>query len=191
MQSYHFVSQWVVAASPAEVYRLLEDIPALSRWWPSVYLDVRVLRPGRAGGVGKVVALYTKGWLPYTLHWQFRVTEADFPHGFRLEARGDLDGEGTWTFRALGDVFTAVRYDWRIRAEKPLLRWLSPLLRPLFAANHHWAMRRGEQSLRLELQRQRAATTAERLGIPEPPGPTFPHRSGGHRFKQQPISLFP
>ena len=46
------------------------------------------------------------------------------------------------------------------------------LLRPLFAANHHWAMRKGEESLRLELARRRAATPAERDQIPPPPGPT-------------------
>ena len=45
-------------------------------------------------------------------------------------------------------------YDWRIRADKPLLGWFSPILRPLFAWNHRWAMRQGERSLRRELARR-------------------------------------
>ena len=53
-----------------------------------------------------------------------------------------------------------VTYDWRLRAEKPLLRSLSFLLKPLFEANHRWAMAQGEESLRLELARRRATTTA-------------------------------
>ncbi|MDA0256552.1 MAG: hypothetical protein O3C25_02265 [Chloroflexi bacterium] len=45
-------------------------------------------------------------------------------------------------------------YDWRVRAEKLLLRRLSWLLRPLFAWNHRWAMAQGERSLRRELERR-------------------------------------
>ena len=64
-----------------------------------------------------------------------------------------------------------VTYDWRVRARKPLLRSLSWLLKPLFAANHRWAMARGAESLALELRRGRARTEAERGAVPDPPGP--------------------
>ena len=66
-----------------------------------------------------------------------------------------------------------ITYDWRVQATKPLLRRLAWLLKPVFAANHRWAMARGEESLRLELRRQRATSEAERRRIPPPPGPTF------------------
>ena len=46
-------------------------------------------------------------------------------------------------------------------------------LRPFFAANHRWAMARGEESLALELRRRRARTEAERQAIPAPPRSTF------------------
>jgi hypothetical protein len=142
------------------------------RWWPSVYLEVLVLEPGDARGLGRVVSLFTKGWLPYTLRWQFEVSEVHHPHGFRLEAWGDFVGRGIWTFTAAGDA-VIVTYDWKITAAKPLLRDLSFVLKPIFAANHHWAMRMGDISLRLELARRRARTEAERARIPAPPGPTF------------------
>lgn len=86
--SYHFMTYWEVEASQEEVYRLLEEVEALPEWWPSVYLDLIVLEKGQKGGVGKVVELYTKGWLPYTLRWKFRVTRSEFPLGFSLEAFG-------------------------------------------------------------------------------------------------------
>ena len=70
---------------------------------------------------------------------------------------------------------TRVEYDWRIRAEKGVLKRFSFLARPVFAANHRWAMARGEQSLRLELARRHAGSDATVLAaIPSPPGPTFP-----------------
>jgi len=32
--------------------------------------------------------------------------------------------------------FTDITYDWRIRADKPLLRYLSFVFKPIFSANH-------------------------------------------------------
>jgi hypothetical protein len=171
---YHFVTRWKVKATCQQVYRTLEDIDTLATWWPSVYLDVKVLEPGIPGGIGKVVALYTKGWLPYTLRWQFKVTQNSFPTGFALDAYGDLAGKGVWLFEQQGE-YCDITYDWRINAEKPLLRYLSFIMKPLFKANHVWAMRKGEESLTLELLRRNAATDAEKSSIAPPPKPTFPH----------------
>ncbi len=172
LNDYHFITQWRVEGTCEEISAVLDDETDLVRWWPSVYLGVEQLAPGGPGGVGKVVRLSTKGWLPYTLHWQFRVTESRQPHGWTLEATGDFDGRGIWTFTQDGP-FVDVTYDWRIRADKPLLRYLSFLLKPIFSANHHWAMAKGEESLKLELARRHAATAAERAALPPPPGPAF------------------
>jgi hypothetical protein len=167
---YHFVSQWHVPGTCGEVADILGDPLELPRWWPSVYLDVRQLAPPGARGVGRRVALVTKGWLPYTIRWAFEVVESNYPHGFTIHAQGDFEGEGVWTFVQDGEMVD-VAYDWRIRAEKPLLRRLSPLLRPVFEANHRWAMSQGDTSLRLELARRRATSEATRAGVPPPPGP--------------------
>lgn len=168
---YHFITHWRVKGTVEEVSDILGDAPALARWWPSVYLNVQELEPGNEQGVGKVVSLYTKGWLPYTLRWQFRVTESREPYGFSLDAWGDFVGRGVWTFEQAGQ-WVNITYDWLVLADKPLLRYLSFLLKPIFAANHHWAMARGEESLRLELARRHAATPDAHALIPAPPGPT-------------------
>ena len=169
------------------------DAPALARWWPSVYLEIREVAPGDDdSGLGKVVELWTKGFLPYTLRWRFTVTESDPPTGFRIEAEGDFVGRGIWTVRAdraadaPGGPHTTVIYDWLIVAEKGLLRRLSPVMKPVFGANHRWAMAKGEESLRIELARRHAAsdpTIAD--AIPRPPDPTFPHNLRVLRRRQQ------
>ena len=100
------------------------------------------------------------------------MTEATPPAGFKLVAHGDFEGMGVWTLTQDGE-HVDVTYDWRILAEKPLLRYGSFVLRPFFAANHRWATARGEESLALELRRRRARTEAERQAIPAPPGSTF------------------
>ena len=157
LNDYHFVTRWRVRATVAEVIAILSDADDLPRWWPSVYLEVHKR--------GEVVELFTKGWLPYTLRWSFRVLETR-PDGFVIEAFGDFAGRGEWRLVQDGESADIV-YDWRIRAEKPLLRLFSAILKPLFAANHRWAMARGEESLKIEI--------ARRHGEPhgEPPKATF------------------
>src|SRR5581483_4337151 len=145
---YHFLTHWRVEATCGEVADVLGDARDLVR----------------------CVRLHTKGWLPYTLRWEFEVVESRYPYGLTLVANGDFEGRGVWTFRQNGR-FVEIDYDWRISAEKPLLRSLSFLLKPLFEANHRWAMARGEESLQLELVRRRAVSNAVRAEVPPPPGP--------------------
>lgn len=168
--AYHFTTHWRVPSTLAEIKEVLGNGPDLVRWWPAVYLEVREVEHGAENGLGRVVNLYTKGWLPYTLRWDFRVDEVR-ADGFSLEAWGDFVGRGNWTFKQDGP-WVDIRYDWTVSAEKPLLKSLSFLLKPIFEFNHLWAMQKGEESLKLELARRHARTPEDRLLIPLPPAPT-------------------
>ena len=166
------MTTWRVQGTCGEVADILGDPLRLAVWWPSVYLKVEEIEPAKAdNGVGRRVRLLTKGWLPYTLRWDLVVLDSQYPHGSTIAATGDFEGTGVWTFRQDGDSVD-ITYDWRIRATKPLLRNLSRLLRPLFEANHRWAMAQGEESLVLELARRRATSDEQRREVPTPPGPT-------------------
>ena len=167
---YHFITTWRLKSTKEEVSEIIGDPRGLTSWWPSVYLDVKVLEEGDERGLGRVVSLYTKGWLPYTLRWDFRVTEVR-PNGFTLVAWGDFDGRGIWIFEQDGE-WVDVTYDWKIKAEKPLLRYFSFVMKPIFSANHRWAMANGEESLKLEIARRHAANQEELSRIPAPPRAT-------------------
>lgn len=177
---YAFRTVWRVTGTVAEVRDVLADGASLPRWWPAVYLSVDVLHGADDDGRGGELALFTTGWLPYTLRWTLRVTEPVTDTGFALTAAGDLSGTGRWTFGQDGPE-VVITYDWRVGASKPLLRRLTWLLRPVFAANHRWAMARGEESLSLELRRRRATSAAERRAVPPPPPPTFRRSIGRPR----------
>jgi hypothetical protein len=168
--AYAFLTTWRVEATCGEVADILGDPLALARWWPSVYLDVQEVEPPDAGGLGRRVRVRTKGWLPYTLRWEFVTTESRYPNGMAIEAAGDFNGRGVWRFEQDGS-FVVMTYDWRIDVEKPGVKELSFLLKPVFEANHRWAMAQGEQSLKLELARRRAMSDAARAAVPPPPGP--------------------
>ncbi len=154
MSQYHFTTNWELEATCDEVYVILEDAEDLCRWWPDVYLKVKILEKGNSNGVGKKVELLTKGWLPYKLLWSFEVIEANFPTGFSIRAFGDFVGTGVWKFVPNGENRCWVNYDWNISAEKKLIKNLTWLLRPIFEANHKWAMRKGFTSIQNEIIRR-------------------------------------
>jgi hypothetical protein len=157
---YHFITRWLVNENAERVYRILENAEDLVRWWPDVYLQVKRIEKGDENGIGKKIELYTKGYLPYRLTWTFVVTEANFPKGFSIRASGDFVGTGVWAFNQINENQTEILYDWRISAEKPLLKYLSWILKPLFKSNHLWAMKKGEESLKKEIERlKRNAST--------------------------------
>jgi len=174
---YEFLTVWRVAGTPREVAEILGDAGTLARWWPSVYLRVTPLDPGRPDGTDKSFMLHTKGWLPYTLRWKLTVTEPITEQGFAITATGDLNGTGRWTFEQDGPE-TVVGFDWRVSASKPLIRRLGFIFKPAFAANHRWAMARGQESLALELRRRRPESEAN---VPPPPQPTF---AGRYRWRR-------
>lgn len=130
------------------------------------------LEPGESNHIGKVISVRAVGWLPYTLKIDFRTVESRYPHGSTMDATGDLEGKGIWTFRQDGPSVD-VTYDWTIRANKPVIEKFSFLLKPIFRSNHNWTMRRGEESLKLELLRQRAKSPEELARIPPPPRPSL------------------
>lgn len=143
---YTFVSRWRVPATREETAAILSDAAALPRWWNSVYLSVEP-----DGGVWRV---HSRGWLPYTLRWSFERASEDLPNSFSLRAWGDLNGTGRWEFHG-ANGHTEASFVWQVRADKPVLRYLSWLLKPIFAANHRWAMAQGERAIAHEVSRRR------------------------------------
>lgn len=172
---YQFVTNWQMEARAEEVYNIINNANDFVRWWPAVWLRIETLDPGDENGIGKLTQVLSKGWLPYLLHWQARTEEKIFAKKIALSATGDFEGHGVWTFRENGS-YCDIEYVWEIVANKPLLRYASFLLKPLFSANHNWAMARGEESLRLELARRRATTEEELAKIPPPPPPRLSRR---------------
>ena len=119
--AYRFVTRWRLPGTVEQVSDLLGDSDTLIRVWPSLYSSARVLEPGDEHDIGKVLLVETRGHLPYTLRWSFRVTESRHPYGYSIDAWGDMVGTGIWTFEPDGDA-TRVTYDWRVRTEKLLLK---------------------------------------------------------------------
>lgn len=160
---FEFTTDWTFDGSMEEIGALVAeaaaDGSAFVRLWPAAFLHVGLRRPGDGDCVGRVLELRTRGFLPYTLSWEVEVVEARHLQRYVLVSKGDLAGTAIWTLERL-PAGVRVRLEWRVRADKPLVRWLAFLLRPLFASNHRWAMARGQESISRELVRRRALAAA-------------------------------
>ncbi|HET7367491.1 MAG TPA: hypothetical protein VFI83_03925 [Gaiella sp.] len=126
MATYVFVDEWFVPADPQWVYDLLSCPREYPAWWDDVFLRGEG-DPGPAAP-GKRARLVTRGRLPYRLRWEL------------------VGGEGIWTITGV-EGGTRVVLEWTVEVRKPLVRRLTPLLRPIFGWNHRWAMKRGERRI--------------------------------------------
>jgi uncharacterized protein YndB with AHSA1/START domain len=140
---YEFVDEWDVAAPPEAVFAAIADARTYPQWWKPVYIDVESDGPPR---VGSVTNQHFKGRLPYHLRTRSVITAIDAPRSITAEVDGDLRGRGTWTLTRTS-LGTHVRFDWRVYADRKLLRLLTPILRPALRANHNWAIARAMEGL--------------------------------------------
>ena len=154
MAGYSFVDEWHVAAPLEAVYDLLSCPREYPDWWGDAFLEGEG-DPGPAAP-GKRARLVTRGRLPYRLRWELVCAEADAPRRLVSHIDGDFVGEGIWTLTPVPDGTRAV-LEWHIEVRKPLVRHLVPLLRPLFAWNHRWAMQRGQSPIHVRICRGRTS----------------------------------
>jgi hypothetical protein len=156
---FHIITTWRIPGRIADIAAILTDAVALPDWWGEVYLSTAITAPGDALGIGRKVAVHSKGRLPYAIRFTAELVSANMPHTWQIAATGDLTGQGVWRLEQQGDVALVI-YDWRVAADRPLFRRLAPVMRPLFAWNHRWAMAKGEAALKRELVRRSGGQAA-------------------------------
>jgi uncharacterized protein YndB with AHSA1/START domain len=140
---YVFVDEWDVAAPQDKVFDALADARTYPRWWTTIYQAVSADGPPE---VGRASHQRFKGKLPYTLSTVSTITALKSPETLEVEVDGDLRGRGIWTLTPQDGV-VHVRFDWRVHADRPLIRVLTPVLRPLFRWNHNVAIRAAMRGL--------------------------------------------
>jgi hypothetical protein len=164
---YHAISRWRVEATREEIAAITATPEDLMRWWPAAFLESRMTKAGDAAGVGAEFECHVKGWLPYSLNFAGRVTEAVYGRKLRVAVWGDFVGGMNCDIEEDG-AFCRIVFDWRVRVEKPLVKRLSFLFKIGFYFNHLWVMTQGLKSIKAELARRRSAKIQVAT-----PGPTF------------------
>jgi uncharacterized protein YndB with AHSA1/START domain len=140
---YVFVDEWDVDAPQESVFDALSDARTYPEWWTPIYKEVEAEGPP---SVGRVSTQKFKAKLPYTLTTRSKLVRLERPNEFEVEVEGDLRGRGIWTLTPR-DGKVHVRFDWRVFADRALLRYLTPVLRPLFRWNHDEAIKAAMRNL--------------------------------------------
>ena len=152
---YVFIDEWDVDAPQDVIFDALADARTYPEWWTPTYEAVEADGPPE---VGRTSRQRFGGKLPYTLKTESTIVRMDRPNEFEISVTGDLRGRGVWTLTPR-DGTVHVRFDWRVFADRPLLRYLTPLLRPVFRWNHNFAIKAAMHGLE-PYARSRAATRA-------------------------------
>src|SRR5207247_8179028 len=172
---YVFIDEWDVDAPAEAVFDALADATTYPTWWRPVYLETTSDGPP---GLGRISQQHFKGRLPYHLHTSSTITRYERPTSIGADVVGDLRGRGLWTLTPRNGG-THVQFDWRVNAEKPIVRALTPVLRPLFRWNHAWAIARAQAGLEPYARphaedggpRNRPSRRERRAGCNTPPRP--------------------
>jgi uncharacterized protein YndB with AHSA1/START domain len=143
-KEYAFVDEWDLDAPQEAAFDALADSRTYPEWWKPVYIEVE---GDCEPAVGCVTRQHFKGKLPYTLRTSSEIVAYDPPTRLEVKVVGDLTGTGKWTLAPNRDGTIHVRFDWIVHADRPLLRYLTPILRPIFRWNHNWSAARAKEGL--------------------------------------------
>ena len=143
-KEYVFRDEWDADAPQQALFDALADSRTYPEWWVPVYREV-------SGDCEPAVGCRTeqrfKGKLPYELKTTSEIVRYEPPGGFEVRVDGDLSGRGVWTLTPNDDGTVHIRFDWTVFADRPLLRVLTPVARPVFRWNHNWSAARAAEGL--------------------------------------------
>ncbi len=150
MAAYSFVTHWWFDAPLEAVWQALDAPERYTEWWPSI-VEYKDLTPD-IHGVGTRAERVVRGRLPYSLRYTTTTNRYDPPREIAYDAAGDLSGRGRFVL-SFEAGRTHVTFHWDVETSGFWLNLLAPVLKPLFAWNHHWVMAQGERGLAQWLRR--------------------------------------
>jgi hypothetical protein len=145
---FEFNEHWDIPnGAVGDVYAVLAQGDLLPPWWKGVYLEAVPLNAGEQPKVGARLRAKARGALSYESNFILEAVEPVQDKKVVMRTIGDFIG--LWT-AVLHQQASGVRVDlnWKVTVERPILKYLSPLLRPALAWNHRWTTPRGEPGLR-------------------------------------------
>lgn len=161
-------SRWELEGNVSELAEILSDPLSLAEWWAPVFMRVELIDAGSGAGVGTSARFFTKGFMPHTFQFVAEIVKLDELKSIVIRTKGDFDGVCTIEIHN-GYQNSVVDIRWRVEVYQPYLRMFLYPLKPLFIANHRWAMRHGRRGLQEEIYRRRGHGSSRKVK------PTFPH----------------
>ena len=152
---YIFVDKFIAPCTIETAYNYIKEIDDYPRWWGKVYKKIVKLKEAPPDTAGSKYAVTVGGFLPYSLTIENEVKLVEMPNRIEFIANVYLEGKGAWVFKEIKEG-TEITFDWRVAANKRVIRLFSFLLKPLFRANHVYCVRKAEEGIKKDLQRHEA-----------------------------------
>ena len=141
------ISRWRLDESATAVWQLLADTTTWPAWWPGV----RRVQPAPSGPVGNVADMWWHVALPYAVRLRVKTVDVERPHRLETQTLDRLQGMGTWLLDPAQGGWVDLTYRWEVRLDRPWMRVLSVVLRPVFEWNHFRVMRAAAQGMARQL----------------------------------------
>ena len=149
MDAYHFKTTWKIESPIERVWDAIYEAEKWPEWWEYV-ISVREIRKGDAHDIGAIKEYKWGTKFFYSLVFQSELIENKYCKLLRATAKGELDGDGIWTFSEKKGITTVI-YFWNVRTTKKWMQFLSPVLKPVFLINHNIVMNSGAIGLAKKL----------------------------------------
>lgn len=155
-RTFHLTTHCTIKAPAARLWDETINISAYPHWWPSIK---KVVLHGndRQLQQDSRLTVHIRGFLPHTLVFSALIISCVDCDHIELSVSGGLEGSGRFSLAESG-AETEVRFQWNVDLASPLLHFLSklPPVHALFAANHHYVMRKAMQRMKLRMEDERS-----------------------------------
>ncbi|MEM7069336.1 MAG: hypothetical protein AAF478_10680 [Pseudomonadota bacterium] len=165
--------KWSLHGQITDLQETLSNPQSILEWWPEAFMRSEIVHNGHENGIGRVVRVHTKGWMPHSFQFLIKLVEVSGTERIILETQGDFDGYSVIQLHEENGLIFA-EYDWRVAVRQPLIRYLVPFAKSVFEANHHWVMERGRTGLQNYLYKV-AGNNAGLSSVSKIRSATFPH----------------
>lgn len=174
---FHFVDHWKIVGTAEEAAGIFIRYDDAHKWWRSNFLKTEVVSEGDGDGVGRIVRIITKGFLPYCLRLMVGIVAVEHYSRYAIEFRGELKGRAIARIEQKGDE-VEIEFESFLEPSKDIIRRAPRFIDPLFVSNHCHAMVNGEVSLQREIYKRRREAGNWNGDLAIQPGPVFPHNVG-------------
>ncbi len=154
-RAFYLTTGCIFNAPPSVVWAEAINIRAYPEWWPSIK---RMVIHGDDPQLQKnsAVTCYIKGFLPYTLVFNVRITDCVPFARLEMSVSGGLVGTGRFILEGAGET-TSVLFLWNVDLGSTWLNSLAkfPPVHKLFTANHRYATQKAIKRMKLRIEHAR------------------------------------
>lgn len=148
---YHFMNTWHIPVDKITAENAILDMKSWKQWW--LGLEKGETTKPKLGIIGTKIRAEWKSMFGYKIGILLTITGYKPGEYITFQSKGDLMGEGSWTYRSARNSGTNMDITWNVSTTKTWMNVFGLVLRPVFVFAHGSLMNQGEQGLNQYLKK--------------------------------------